>query len=485
MITNSRKRFRVALPPLKVTPRPDDLMRQTQTAHWRKEVDRCTASMEYYIDTYVIIDDAQPENAEASTGTMPFEMWNAQRDLLADIAGERLLLILKARQLGISWLICAYVTWLCLFHRGQLVLLFSIGQDEAAELLRRIRVIYDRLPDGLRAALPTNTIRNTTNLGWANESRIRSLPTSPNKGSSFTASLVVMDEFAKNPHDKALYTAVKPTIDGGGKLIILSTAKGVDNTFYDRCEAAIEGKGKFKFAFLPWHVRPDRDDAWYARVAADAVDSKHMMQEYPATPQEAFSATGSDPFLPTMTWWDDCRDPGLPPLDSKTPLVLACDAGETDDIFGVIAVSRHPNDRDAVAVRHVMAWKPPKNGAIDFNQVQAEIDRFCREHTILQICYDRYQLRQMMQTLGQRYWCQEFSQQTDRLVADKFLLDCIRDRRLYHDGHSELRAHIQNADRRVETQERLRIVKRKHEMKIDLAVALSMATYRMLTKFQV
>src|SRR5688572_14362935 len=63
-----------------------------------------------FVNDHVIIDDAQGDADTA--GTMPFTLWEAQRTLLASIARERLLLILKARQLGISWLVCAYAVWL-------------------------------------------------------------------------------------------------------------------------------------------------------------------------------------------------------------------------------------------------------------------------------------------------------------------------------------------------------------------------------------
>jgi phage FluMu gp28-like protein len=51
-------------------------------------------------------------------------------------------------------------------------------------------------------------------------------------------SLVILDEFAKNPNAAQLYTAVKPTIDGGGKMIILSTANGAGNLFHEMVEKA-------------------------------------------------------------------------------------------------------------------------------------------------------------------------------------------------------------------------------------------------------
>ena len=60
-------------------------------------------------------------------------------------------------------------------------------------------------------------------------------------------------------------------------------------------------------------------------------------------------------------------------------------------------------------------------------------------------------------------------------MADKQLLDLITARKALHDGNKELRAHIDNADRKSDGTGKLRIVKRSETQKVDLAVALSMA----------
>lgn len=76
-----------------------------------------------FICNEVWIDNAQP-GEESAEPAIRFLLWEAQRDLLADMRRERLLLILKARQLGISWLVCGYALWLCLYRPSQLVLFF-------------------------------------------------------------------------------------------------------------------------------------------------------------------------------------------------------------------------------------------------------------------------------------------------------------------------------------------------------------------------
>ncbi len=79
-----------------------------------------------------------------------FELWPAQVETLAAMAGSRKLVILKARQLGISWLSLSYALWLMLFQSPATILLFSLREEESKELLWRLRGMYERLPAHLR-----------------------------------------------------------------------------------------------------------------------------------------------------------------------------------------------------------------------------------------------------------------------------------------------------------------------------------------------
>lgn len=371
---------------------------------------------------------------------------------------------------------CGYVLWLCLFRRGRSVLLFSRGLLEANELVRRVKAMYTRLPDWLRSRLPALTVDNTRELAWGNGSRVQSFAATENAGRSFTASLVVLDEFAFLAWPEKLYTAIKPTVDGGGQLIVLSTANGLSNLFYELWQRAERGQGQFAPLFLPWWSRPDRDAAWYARTQADAVDPLLFQQEYPASAAEAFVSTDRSRFLPSIGWWDGLRA-DLPSLEPHEPLVCAADAGVSGDSFAFLALSPFTTGR--LAVRHVQLWVP-RGRPLDFVAIRGDLRDWCQGRRVLQIAYDPYQLHGMMQELSQvgAAWTEPFNQGAPRLLADKMLLDGIRDGKLAHDGHPELRAHLDNADRKVEGDDRLRIVKRKDHLKIDAAVALSMAYYR-------
>lgn len=186
-------------------------------------------------------------------------------------------------------------------------------------------------------------------------------------------------------------------------------------------------------------------------------------------------------YIPSMTLWDACQGT-LPAFSERDPIVCALDASVDGDTFGIVGVGKHPSG--GLCVRLVMAWVP--NGQpLDYATIEAEIREMAKRLNIYQIAYDPYQAHYLAQRLGDTLWCAPFNQGGDRLEADRLTLDTIIQRGITHDGDPRLRAHLANANRKMDADgRRLRIVKRTADKKIDLAVCLSMACYRALTEFQ-
>ncbi len=83
---------------------------------------------------------------------------------------------------------------------------------------------------------------------------------------------------------------------------------------------------------------------------------------------------------------------------------------------------------------------------------------------------------------GYGAWRHEFPQTTARLIADALMLKLALRGALTHNGSQELREHIANANAKkpINEDNRIRIVKKSESRKIDLAVALSMASQECL-----
>lgn len=184
--------------------------------------------------------------------------------------------------------------------------------------------------------------------------------------------------------------------------------------------------------------------------------------------------TSSQTFVP-MEWWKACKSEEMPPLQPTEPLIFAIDAGVVSDCFAIVGVSRRGTK---LYVRYARKWQPEAGKKLDFSGPEAEIRRLSQEYNVLEWAYDEYQLHDLCKRLARdgMGWFNPFSQSSQRMVADKNLYDLIRERSIFHPGLTDLDEHIQNANAEVKG-EKMRLVKRSEFMKIDLAVALSMASY--------
>lgn len=139
---------------------------------------------------------------------------------------ETVVLVVKSRQMMISWLACAYGLWMAQFFSHQLILVISEKFDKSAALVNRMRFIYERQspwllnlhpPEKYVGDMPQGT------LSLANGSKVIGLPEGPDQVRMHTASLAIIDEADFHLTFKKTYEACLPAVHGGGKLIAMST----------------------------------------------------------------------------------------------------------------------------------------------------------------------------------------------------------------------------------------------------------------------
>jgi len=196
-------------------------------------------------------------------------------------------------------------------------------------------------------------------------------------------------------------------------------------------------------------------------------------------------------FVP-MTWWDACKrtDEEWPKYDSKRqPMVVAMDAGISSDNFGMSLQFRHPEFSTDVCIEKIKKWEPPKGGKIDFQGTadnpgpELVLRRWIKDYNIVQVTYDPYNLHDLSTRLNKEAiaWFKSFNQGNDRLLSDSQVRNLIRDRKLWHRGEKDLREHVQNADAKIDEQDqKIRIVKRADQLKVDLLICISMGSYSVL-----
>jgi hypothetical protein len=244
----------------------------------------CADSPDYFIRTYVRL-----KNQEG--GIVPFDLWDFQLDDLEKIVRNQIVVVLKARQLGLSWLICAYAMWLILFHEAKTVIVISKGENESKEIVSRIKLMYDHLPDWMKTRI--KIVKDNEGLFLlANYSEVRSFAARSGAGKSFSASLLIMDEAAEMPEAEAIYSGARPTLSKSGKVVIISTGNGRDVWYYEMWKKARYGikEGGLPVVAIFHHalVHPERNEKWYADQRDVFTDDDLFLENYPMHENEAF-----------------------------------------------------------------------------------------------------------------------------------------------------------------------------------------------------
>ena len=267
------------------------------------EIAKCLKVPAHFVDRHCRIYDANAGD------WIPFELWPAQQHALEVMAADRLVVALKARQIGFTWLALGFALHQMIFRPAATVLLFSRRDEEAIHLLDdRLKGMYEHLPLWLRTGL-TVVESNAHEFQLSNGSVARAFPTTA--GDSYTASLAIVDEADLVPNLNSLMRAVKPTIDAGGRMILLSRAdKSRPQSEFKAIYRAAKAKSNgWSALFLPWTARPDRDEAWYEAQRRDvvartgSVDDLH--EQYPATDAEALAPRTLDKRI-APAWLEQC-----------------------------------------------------------------------------------------------------------------------------------------------------------------------------------
>lgn len=262
----------------------------------------------------------EPE-ARVILGTPRDTGWGWQRDLLDWWINEDQTVVLKGRQLGVTWVACGLALWYLLYRPGSDVLVYSIKEDDAREVIGRIWDMLLSVRDDPRlrhlmnggkvirpskqSVRPSEKIEVEHTLdGVKRVSSISAMSSSSAAGHGRSAALVVFDEAARQEYARTTWKAVLPaTADKGGKILVISTAcgmsderSGLGNFFhYLWVKAGTVVFPGLKRRFLRWDLHPDRDDQWRVGLSMPEDDKD---EQYPHTPDDAFLLSGSPYFDP-------------------------------------------------------------------------------------------------------------------------------------------------------------------------------------------
>lgn len=142
----------------------------------------------------------------------------------------RLLAVPKSRRMTASWTFISLFTHDTIFNSGRFNGFVSKKEDDAGELVARSEFIFEKIPDWRipRALLPKLKNGKMSKQPPIMEfedinSKIQGFPMGADQLRQFTLSGIFGDECAFWPDAQKFYSASKPTIDGGGRMTLVSS----------------------------------------------------------------------------------------------------------------------------------------------------------------------------------------------------------------------------------------------------------------------
>lgn len=245
------------------------------------ELRKCSESAIYFIKNYCQIQ-------HPVRGNIPFALYPYQERMLTAFQQNKLVITLASRQVGKSQVSSAFLLWFAIFSFDKTVLIASNKNDNAMEMILRIKFMYEHLPHWIKPGLNEDGY-NKHAIGFDNGSRIISTATSETSGRGLSISLLFLDEFAfvRDQVQEAFWTSMAPTLATGGSCIIASTPNGDGNLFAQMWRGATIpisadsdiGSNGFAPIFVAWDEPPGRDEKFEKQEIAKIGDVK-WRQEY-------------------------------------------------------------------------------------------------------------------------------------------------------------------------------------------------------------
>lgn len=249
------------------------------------------------------------------------------------------IVVLKARQLGLSTY--KLIEWLdtALMYSNQTVIITAHQQNKLQELFEKVKFAYDNLPESIQLndwkiwIKPKADYNNRNELFFkSNNSKIRVSLDSR----SWTPTNLHITELAFMDRAKEMWTWSMPSIPSWAPVTVETTANWIGNFFYELWNKYHnKNDWEFKTVFFPWY-----DDEWYElekdldvpnelkHLEALWLDKKkinwyvnqydilwrEVFQEFPSTPEEAFLTTWTNFFnlnklkqLPVLEYKEDLK----------------------------------------------------------------------------------------------------------------------------------------------------------------------------------
>lgn len=267
------------------------LWRQATLQKYRDEPITLYQAFQYYksrpiafISDWMMTYD--PRAKRGALSKVPFKLFRRQRQyikfLMALLDAQEGGLVEKSRDAGVTWLSCAFSVWLWVFWDGAAIgwgsrkadLVDKIGDPDS--IFEKIRIILRSLP---REFLPAG-------FSWEEHATYMKV-INPETGATITGEagdnigrggrklIYFKDESAHYERPEKIEAALA---DNTNIQVDISSVNGIGNIFYRRRKSGVEWDsgpavvGKTNVFVFDWRDDPRKNDVWYQRRKAKAID---------------------------------------------------------------------------------------------------------------------------------------------------------------------------------------------------------------------
>lgn len=296
---------------------------EAQMATWELEWRRCSQDPWHFVKTHCrTLDEATErdwdnpvDTAEVQDCIRPFpeRCYPYLRRLTDFWLAEKLLAILKSRQVMVSWLMVCLYLWAAMFHKGVRAFLQSKKQKDANALLARAAFVFRQLPAWMQERAGADI--TATEIRFPKiHSEIWAIPEGEDVIRGYTLTLWFSDETAAQKNCKDAYKAARHSLGKGARACFVTSAKPgwFHKVHTDTLESPVAPKpvekyevcegltfhrnasNRFACLFLHYTADPDKRSAEWLSEAKAGVSAADWKQEM----EGDFEAKAGNPAIP-------------------------------------------------------------------------------------------------------------------------------------------------------------------------------------------
>ena len=194
---------------------------------------------------------------------------------------NRFFILLASRQIGKTTMMTIYALWIACFNEDQRILIVANKEGTALEIMSRIRLAYEELPNWLKPGVKEY---GKTSVTLANGTRIGISTTTGTAARGQSVNVLILDELAFiEPHlVDDFWKSVYPIVSSSkrSKIFIASTANGTDNLFYKLYTGAENKENDWEYDKILWDEIPGRNEKWKQQTINSIGSREAFEQEF-------------------------------------------------------------------------------------------------------------------------------------------------------------------------------------------------------------